>query len=275
MKIDNLFIKKLKAILLYDFYKNLRSLRILISFILVFAIGLILVYLYGDLFKKNSYVLELSVLYLGNTNIIPLLLGSLLTMDAISIEFEKGTFITLFSKPITKRFYYFGKLLSSILYLLMEILIFILTVFLISTAIFGNQSDVEISLLMLLGSIFVISFFAIFTFSISSMIKNSIASFFITFGLWLALDIGIGLYSYFKGFSTWMFLVPLFGESIIPYAIKQAYLYPNSTFKYYIYNSGMTNIQFLTLIIGVNIIYIILLLLVGYFVFLKSDIKEQ
>ncbi|MGC8585527.1 MAG: ABC transporter permease [Thermoplasmata archaeon] len=273
------FTKKLKALLKYDFYRNIRSLRIIIAFVLVLAIGIILAVLYGFVLKVNkSDIFIMSILYLGESNIVPLILGSLLTMDAISAEFEKGTFITTFSKPITRKFYYFGKSFSSFIYLLMEIFLLSLAAFIISFVFFGNQGKIDEAMIILSGSVLTIFFYATFTFALSAIFKNSIASFFITFGIWLALDIGVGLYSILYGYSLWTFLTPLVGETFIPIALADAYKNPNAIFKYTIfktYNSGMTNINFSFLIVGVNILYIAILLIAGYIFFLKADIKEQ
>lgn len=135
-----------RAMVKYELLWNLRKKKVLGVVIITIIIGSLYLFLpleLGNGRPDPTFVLE----NLNITDLVPLMFGAAVAMNAISSEFEEGTIVPLASKPISRRLIYLGKL-SAMFVFLFAIWSVLYTLFIVGgRAIYGPQNGLNLAVI--------------------------------------------------------------------------------------------------------------------------------
>jgi len=115
------------------------------------------------------------------------------SMNSISGEYEKGTIVPLLTKPVSRTMVFLGKLFA----IFIVIVLTYLTLYLYSVVggiiVYGPQSNLQLVPLNFIGDIIATFIWVAIVLAAGSISKNSLLTFLLAFGLYVALAIGGGL----------------------------------------------------------------------------------
>lgn len=273
----------LKSVIKYELIWDLRKLKIYISLGIVTALALLVTIYMGSIVhitdKQDYWYLTLSFL---STSIFLFLMGAPITMNSISGEFETGTIVPLLARPVSRTEVYFGKVIASVIIVIVEMTILGIILSVVSTIMMGPQANLYRLIVLILALATSTMVYAAFTMMLSSVTKNSMASILGAFGVMFGLEIGLGIYEIVYKFQTWFLLVPFIGSGSLTSATEEAFQSPNALYTIslgYAHHASqflaqINNLQAALLSFGFGIISIIVFLAIGWIAFKKSDIKD-
>lgn len=274
----------LKSVIKYELVWDLRKLKIYISLGIVIALAL-LVTIFMERFipitdKQDYWYYSL---YYLSSYLFLFLMGSPITMNSISGEFESGTIVPLLARPISRTEVYFGKVISSLIIVIVEMVIAAIILSVVSTITMGPQANLYRLIVMVFTLATSTMVYAAFTMMLSSVTKNSIASILVSFGVTFAMGIGLEIYEMVYKFQTWFLLIPFIGSGAITSATEQAFLHPNGLYSLTLgltikgasnFLAQITSLQAALLSFGMAIVAIAVFLIIGWVAFKKADIKD-
>ncbi|MGC8496720.1 MAG: ABC transporter permease [Thermoplasmata archaeon] len=272
----------LKSVIKYELVWDLRKLKIYISLGIVMALALLVTIYIGSIVhitdKQNYWYLSLAFL---STYLFLFLMGAPITMNSISGEFESGTIVPLLARPVSRTEVYFGKVIASLIIVIIEMAILGIILSIVSTIMMGPQANLYRLIVMVLTLATSTMVYAAFTMMLSSVTKNSMASILGSFGVMFGMEIGLGIYEMVYKFQTWFLLVPFIGSGAITSATEEAFLNPNALYSTTLRLGGgskflaqITNLQAALISFGMAIVAIAVFLIIGWIAFKKADIKD-
>ncbi|MBD6956138.1 MAG: ABC transporter permease [Thermoplasmata archaeon] len=275
-------LRALKAVIKYELKWDLRKLKIYISLSIVTALALLVTIYMGSMVhvqnKGNYWLFSLTFL---SSSIFLFLMGAPVTMNSISGEFESGTIVPLLSRPVSRTEVFFGKVIASMIIILMEMALLGIILSVVSTLIMGPQSNLYrlfIYTLTLTASTMV---YASFTMMLSSITKNSMASILGAFGVMFGIMIGVSIYEITYSPQVWFITLPFIGTDGLTNNAIYAFNNPDAKYAMALnvhsnstVLSNITNLQAALISFAFTLIYIALFLIIGWLVFKRSDIKD-
>ncbi len=273
----------LKSVIKYELIWDLRKLKIYISLGIVIALALLVTIYIGSIVhitdKQDYWYFSLSFL---STYLFLFLMGAPITMNAISGEFETGTIVPLLARPVSRTEVYFGKVIASLIIVIVEMAILGVILSVVSTIMMGPQANLYWLIVLIFTLATSTMVYAAFTMMLSSVTKNSMASILGSFGVMFGIEIGLGIYEMVYSFQTWFLLLPFIGSGSITSATEQAFLHPNTLYSVTAglvrgsskFLAQITNLQAALLSFGMAIVAIAVFLIIGWIAFKKSDIKD-
>lgn len=124
-------------------------------------------------------------------------------MNSISGEFESGTIVPLLTKPISRTIIFLGKLIAAFLTLLSTYGLLFLYLAIGGVIVYGPQNNLHLMGVTLGGSLLSTFVWVAIVLAIGSVSKSSLTAALGAFGIWLGLNLGIGIFSIFSG-ETWI-----------------------------------------------------------------------
>ncbi len=273
----------LKSVIKYELIWDLRKLKIYISLGIVTALALLVTIYIGSIVhitdKQDYWYFSLSFL---STYLFLFLMGAPITMNAISGEFESGTIVPLLARPVSRTEVYFGKVIASLIIVIVEMAILGIILSVVSTIMMGPQANLYQLIVLIFTLATSTMVYAAFTMMLSSVTKNSMASILGSFGVMFGIEIGLGIYELVYSFQSWFLLLPFIGSGEITSATEQAFLHPNALYSVTAglvrgsskFLAQITNLQAALLSFGMAIVAIAVFLIIGWIAFKKSDIKD-
>ncbi len=273
----------LKSVIKYELIWDLRKLKIYISLGIVIALALLVTIYIGSIVhitdKQDYWYFSLSFL---STYLFLFLMGAPITMNAISGEFETGTIVPLLARPVSRTEVYFGKVIASLIIVIVEMAILGVILSVVSTIMMGPQANLYWLIVLIFTLATSTMVYAAFTMMLSSVTKNSMASILGSFGVMFGIEIGLGIYEMVYSFQSWFLLLPFIGSGSITSATEQAFLHPNTLYSVTAglvrgsskFLAQITNLQAALLSFGMAIVAIAVFLIIGWIAFKKSDIKD-
>lgn len=181
------------GVVIYELLWNLRKKKLIGMVIIAFALAtlsLALPTLLGGLTGESSvrnpqYVIEgASIGGLGF-----FLFGLVTAMNSMSSEFEGGTIIPLLTKPVSRTVIFLGKLTGAFLTLVpVYVLLFIYQV-IGGTLVYGPQSDLNLVVFVLLGSLLSTTVWIAIVFALGSISRSTLLTALVAFGVFVGLSI--------------------------------------------------------------------------------------
>jgi ABC-type transport system involved in multi-copper enzyme maturation permease subunit len=192
----------------YELLWNIRKKKILGLVILVLglaSLSLILPVVFSNIYDRPleadpDHVINTGV-FLGELGFF--LLAVVTSMNSISGEFESGTIVPLLTKPISRTTVFLGKFCAAFLTLLGTYAILFIYLSLGGVIVYGPQNHLHLVAVTLLGSMFSTFVWIAIVLAIGSVSKSSLTSALGAFGIWLGLNLAIGIFSLFSG-ETWI-----------------------------------------------------------------------
>ena len=201
------------AVLYYEFLWNIRKKKIIAIFIIVFAIATVLLafgpiadYVNNQPLKANPNFTFDGVS--GLTGIFLFLVGVATTMNTISGEFESGTIVPLLTKPVSKTLVFAGKIVGTLITLLVAYSVLVAYVTIGGSIIYGSQSNLNVVPLGILGLTIGSMVWATIALTLGTLSKNSVLAALGSFGFYIGLTIAGALIAGYLGASTVLFYAP-------------------------------------------------------------------
>jgi ABC-type transport system involved in multi-copper enzyme maturation permease subunit len=114
---------------------------------------------------------------------------------SLSGEYEKGTFVPLLTKPVSRTMVFLGKLLAIFIVILITYLVIFTYTVVGGLFIYGPQNDLYLAPLTLIGDILGTFIWVSIVLAVGALSKNSLITILTVFGLFMALSIGSGVVS--------------------------------------------------------------------------------
>jgi ABC-type transport system involved in multi-copper enzyme maturation permease subunit len=134
-------------------------------------------------------------------------------MNSISGEFEKGTIVPLLTKPVSRTMVFLGKLFAMFIVVLLTYLTLYVYSIIGGVLVYGPQSYLEFVPLNFIGDILATFIWISIVLTASALSKNTLLTVLITFGLFVALSIGVPVISVFSESPGVLNYVPGTGAS--------------------------------------------------------------
>ncbi len=300
------------AILYYEFLWNIRKKKTISLFLIVFAVvtlelalpPLLSNYL-GQPFRQDPSFVFNSVSVL--TGILIFLLAVSTTMNTVSGEFESGSIIPLLTKPVSKTLVFAGKVVAAFLTLLGVYAFLALYILIGGVLIQGPQDNLQLVPLGLLGLTMATMVWASIVIALGTVSKNSVVAALGSFGFYIGLTIVGSLLAAFLGQSSLLFYTPgdgatgstgsctslgfggrvstQTGTNALGLLVMEWVLNPDLTLNFcgFRFARGATETYLLSAepismvalrALSVSLSYIVILLLVGWFAFRRTQITE-
>lgn len=239
-----------------------------------------------------------------------LLFAMVVMMNSIAGEFESGSIISLLTKPISRTMILLGKLFAGFLILLITYIILFSYTALGGTILYGAQNNLHLLPLSLLGSLLSTFVWASIVLALGALSKSSMISALGTFGAWMAGNIvtvivsvateqavvlnylvGSGATGYIRGIGGPIPGIPISVLNIKPVStgtdqiasnIVTYILHPSAEVEFF---SGFLSFPLIPLYVEtlgfillrsiiVALIYIGAFLLIAWFAFRRTEVKE-
>ncbi len=265
----------------------------------------------GQPFRQDPSFVFNSVSVL--TGILIFLLAVSTTMNTVSGEFESGSIIPLLTKPVSKTLVFAGKVVAAFLTLLGVYAFLALYILIGGVLIQGPQDNLQLVPLGLLGLTMATMVWASIVIALGTVSKNSVVAALGSFGLYIGLTIVGSLLAAFLGQSSLLFYTPgdgatgstgsctglatptsRFGggRAVLPTGtnalgllVMEWVLNPDLTLNFcgFRFARGVTETYLLSAepismvalrALSVSLSYIVILLLVGWFAFRRTQITE-
>jgi ABC-type transport system involved in multi-copper enzyme maturation permease subunit len=205
---SNNVLYRLSAVVKYELLWNIRKKKILGLVLLVFGLAsvslvlpVILSTVYGQPLDADPDHVMSSNTLLGELGFF--LLAIVTVMNSISGEFESGTIVPLLTKPISRTIIFLGKLIAAFLTLLSTYSLLFLYLAVGGVIVYGPQNNLHLLGVTLAGSLISTFVWVAIVLAIGSVSKSSLTAALGAFGIWLGLNLGIGIFSVFSG-ETWI-----------------------------------------------------------------------
>lgn len=183
------------AIVRYEMLWNIRKKMFIGAIVLAFvlaSVSLVLPAMFGV--EQNPYfAVSFSV---GSFAFI--LFAIVTGMYSLSGEYEKGTFVPLLTKPVSRVMIFLGKLFAIFIVILITYLVLFTYTIVGGIFIYGPQNDLYLAPLTLIGDLLGTFIWVSIVLVASAISKNSLIAILTAFGLFMALTIGSGVVSQFS-----------------------------------------------------------------------------
>lgn len=196
------------AIVKYELLWNLRKKKILGLFVLVFGLAtlplvlpVVLSNIYDRPFEADPDHIINSGAFLGELDFF--LLAVVTSMNTIAGEFESGTIVTLLTKPVSRTMVFLGKFFATFLTLLTTYTLLFIYLAVGGSIVYGPQNHLHLVGVTLLGSLFSTLVWVAIVLAIGTVSKSSLTAALGAFGIWMGLNLAIGIFSIFSG-ETWI-----------------------------------------------------------------------
>lgn len=145
---------------------------------------------------------------------IGLFLFALITaMNSISSEFESGTVVPLFTKPISRTMVFLGKLLATFIIILVTYTILFVYGVIGGALVYGPQNNLHLVPLGLIGNVVSTFIWISLILAAGALSKSTILSTLVAFGLFFGLFFAVPIVSVFAGPSPVLNYLPGGGAS--------------------------------------------------------------
>ena len=196
------------AVVKYELLWNIRKKKILGLVILVLGLATLSLVLPVVLSNIYDFPIEADPDHVINTGVFLgelgfFLLAVVTSMNSISGEFESGTIVPLLTKPVSRTMVFLGKLFAAFLTLLATYTLQFLFLTVGGVIVYGPQNNLHLVALILLGSLLSTFVWVAIVLAIGSVSKSSLTAALGAFGIWLGLNLAIGIFSLFSG-ETWI-----------------------------------------------------------------------
>lgn len=199
---------RLFAVVKYELLWNIRKKKILGLLVLVFGLAtvshvlpVVLSNVYDRPLAADPDHVMGSGAFLGELGFF--LLAIVTVMNSISGEFESGTIVPLLTKPVSRTIIFLGKLIAAFLTLLSTYTLLFLYLVVGGVVVYGPQNNLHLVAVNLFGSLLSTFVWVAIVLAIGSVSKSSLTAALGAFGIWLGLNLGIGIFSIFSG-ETWI-----------------------------------------------------------------------
>ncbi|MCP8322714.1 MAG: ABC transporter permease [Candidatus Methylarchaceae archaeon HK02M2] len=299
---------KFRALLKYELIWNLRKRKfqallviIVLIQIITFIIPAVLSYTTGQAIQEDPYKALSSP-----PGIFIFLFAIAVGMNSISEEFEHGRAHILFSKPVSRTLIYLAKIIAALIMLTIAYLILNVIGLALSYLIYGPQEYIIFSPILLLGILIATLIYLSIVFFLGAVSKSSIIAALGSFGILIGLGIMVGILGTFGGYAWIADYVPSGGQNgviigtfppislstgtdnlgtILSYVAINPEAQVNVTYVVGIditeippliqYESQMISIMDITIrALMVTLAYTLPLLLISWFIFRRTEIKE-
>ncbi|MGD6807432.1 MAG: ABC transporter permease [Candidatus Bathyarchaeia archaeon] len=129
-------------------------------------------------------------------------------MYSLSGEHEKGTFVPLLTKPVSRTMVFLGKLFAIFIVILVTYVVLFTYTVVGGIFIYGPQNDLYLAPLTLIGDILGTFIWVSIVLAAGALTKNSLIAILTAFGLFMALSIGSGVVAQFSDTPTALSLIP-------------------------------------------------------------------
>lgn len=129
-------------------------------------------------------------------------------MYSISGEYEKGTFVPLLTKPVSRTMVFLGKLFAIFIVIIVTYVVLFTYTVVGSIFVYGPQNNLYLAPLTLIGDILGTFIWVSIVLAAGAISKNSLIAILTAFGLFVALSIGGGLFSQLSDNPAAMSFIP-------------------------------------------------------------------
>jgi ABC-type transport system involved in multi-copper enzyme maturation permease subunit len=302
---------KFLAIVRYELLWNIRKKKFLGILVVAFMLaalslagGHITSAITGDAVEADPNFVVNSNLGIGGFGFF--LFAIVTVMNTISGEFESGTIVPLLAKPVSRTIVFLGKLFAAFLTLLTTYFVLMVFMAIGGSIIYGPQSNLHVLPLSLFGALFSTLVWVSFVILLGTLSKSSLIAALGALGIWFGTNIigsiigvlaGQGwILTYIPGSGTTGSVngPPLLGtqvstgtDSISPNLISYI-LNPSWNVTYYkidlsgstpgfgmweeLYTEPLSHLVLTSIIVA--IIYFAVFVLISWFIFKRTQIKE-
>lgn len=206
------------AIVRYELLWNIRKKKFLGVLILAFALATLTLVLPVILNNLNNLTTELNPDYVTTTGVglggFGFFLFALVSvMNSISGEFESGSILPLLTKPVSRTTVYLGKIFAAFVTILGAYVLLIIYIAAGGSIIYGSQNNLHLLFITLLGSIISTFVWMAIILTAGSVSKSSMLAALLGIGVWLGLNIAVGILSIFSNQAWVLNYVPGSGAS--------------------------------------------------------------
>ncbi|MBN1682141.1 ABC transporter permease [Candidatus Bathyarchaeota archaeon] len=201
------FLIRFYAVLKYEVLWHLRKKKVLGIMILAFGLAtlsLALPVVLGNMYNRpiEPDPDRITSISMFSGELWYFLLAIILGMNSISGEFESGTIIPLLTKPISRTLVFLSKMASTLLIMIGTYIFLFTYLTLGNILLYGPQNNLHLISLQLIGNILSTLVWVSIVFAIGSVTKSSQMAALGSFGIWLGLNLIVGIYALFTG-DTW------------------------------------------------------------------------
>jgi ABC-type transport system involved in multi-copper enzyme maturation permease subunit len=206
------------AIVRYELLWNVRKKKFLGVLILAFALATLTLVLPVILNNLNNLTTELNPDYVTTTGVglggFGFFLFALVSvMNSISGEFESGSILPLLTKPVSRTTVYLGKIFAAFITILGAYVLLIIYIAAGGSIIYGPQNNLHLLFITLIGSIISTFVWMAIILTAGSVSKSSMLAALLGIGVWLGLNIAVGILSVFSNQAWVLNYVPGSGAS--------------------------------------------------------------
>jgi ABC-type transport system involved in multi-copper enzyme maturation permease subunit len=206
------------AVVKYELLWNIRKRKFLGMLVLAFALAtlslvlptLLSGFIGQPLGKNPDYVVSSGSAISG---LGFFLFGLVTVMNTVSSEFESGTIIPLLTKPISRTTVFLGKLTGAVITLLPVYLLLFAYQIIGGTLVYGPQSNLNLVVLVLLGSLVSTMVWMGVVLALGSVSKSTMLAALVAFGIFIGISIVGGTVASFSGQQWIMTYLPGSGAS--------------------------------------------------------------
>jgi ABC-2 type transport system permease protein len=218
--------------------------------------------------SSNVFIWIIAVLGGGGEGLFVVsLIAIIVAGGSMSEEYEHGTADILLSKPISRIEYLFGKFLGAFTLLAMvEALITIVGVVL-STALFGAQSDLQFAPVMFLAIAYSSLIFFCLSFMFSEVFRGTTVAILLAFSVYIASTVINSILS--PLFGTTVRVTPTWAASYFPYLVMGELVTARSSFIPAIDTEALYQAAFIIAV------YAVVLVTIAAYRLLKSDVTKK
>jgi ABC-type transport system involved in multi-copper enzyme maturation permease subunit len=195
------------AVVRYEMIWNIRKKKfvgIVIIAFLISTLGLVLPLLFSSEIPQDS---AFAITYSAGS--FSFFLFALATaMNSISSEFESGTIVPLFTKPVSRTTVFLGKLSAAFIIILASFTIIFTYTTVGSIFVFGPQNDLGLVPLVMIGDLVSTFIWVSILLAMGALTKNTILTVIIALGLFISLSIAVPMVSVLAGPSPALNYLP-------------------------------------------------------------------
>jgi len=141
------------------------------------------------------------------------LFALIIAMNSISSEFESGTIVPLLTKPISRSMIFLGKLLATLIIILVTYTILFVYVVIGGAVVYGPQNNLHLVPLGLFGNILSTFVWIAIILAAGALSKSTIVSTLVALGVFIGLFLAVPIISVFAGPSPVLNYLPGSGAS--------------------------------------------------------------
>ncbi len=231
-------------------------------------------YFFSNPGGKGAWIFSSGTIFTSvATGLIAMLIGTTMSSDTISSEFESGTITRLFSMPVSRAGIYFGKLIEKYILSLLFSIIIVITSIVFSYYLYGNQFYLSWALFVIFTIPLVFMGFVSLSMMLGSIIRQPSLVFGIMIAIWIAMVFMATVIMFRVGFNYYINFIPITNNSVY---ISSLYpLITNPSGKIHLSYTVLNNVsKSYSLSLGLSAsIEALIFIFSGYYVFTKARIR--